>query len=102
MAAIAKLIRNAPRETLEAFLDTQQCSLGEQLRSFGAYDDYAGSLLKTVDELSDEEHARLTANADRVVGMTDELGQTALLSVAEDRLLVEELENEHDRSLWCF
>ena len=54
--------------------------------------------VKAVDELSDEEHARLTANADRVVGMTDEFGQTALLSVAEDRLLVEELQNAHDRS----
>jgi hypothetical protein len=102
MAAIAKLIRNAPRDSLEAFLEAQQCPLGERLRSFGPDDDYAGPLLKAVDELSDEEHARLTANADRVVGMTDEFGQTALLSVAEDRLLVEELENAHDRSLWVF
>jgi hypothetical protein len=102
MAAIAKLIRNAPRETLEAFLDAQQPSLGEQLRSFGPHDDYAGSLLKSVDELTDREHAWLTANADRVVGMTDEFGQTALLSVVDDRLLVEELENEHARSLWVY
>jgi hypothetical protein len=93
MAALAKLIRNAPRDSLEAFLDVQQCPLGERLRSLGPDADYAGPLLKAVDELSDEEHARLTANADRVVGMTDEFGQTALLSVAEDRLLVEELES---------
>jgi hypothetical protein len=102
MAAIAKLIRNAPRDSLGAFLDAQECPLGERLRSFGPEDDYAGPLLRAVDELSDEEHARLTANADRVVGMTDEFGQTALLSVVEDLLLVEELENAHDRSLWVF
>jgi hypothetical protein len=73
MAAIAKLIRNAPRDLLEAFFDAQECPLGKLLRSFGPDDDYAGPLLKAVDELSDQEHARLTAYADRVVGMTAEL-----------------------------
>jgi hypothetical protein len=102
MAAIAKLIRNAPRETLEAFLDAQQPSLGEQLRSFGPHDDYAGPLLKAVEELSDEDHARLTVNAERVDQMATDAGQTALLSVVEDRLLVVELENDYDRSLWAF
>jgi hypothetical protein len=42
MAAIAKLIRNAPRDLLEAFFDAQECPLGELLRSFGPDDDYAG------------------------------------------------------------
>jgi hypothetical protein len=102
MAAIAKLIRNAPRETLEAFLDAQQPSLGEQLRSFGPHDDYAGPLLKSVDELSDEDHARLTVNAERIGQMATDAGRTALLSVVEDRPLVVELENDYDRSLWVF
>jgi hypothetical protein len=102
MAAIAKLIRNAPRDTLGAFLDAQECPLGERLRSFGPQDDYAGPLLKAVDELSDEDHARLTVNAERITEMATEAGQTALLSVVEDRLLVMELENPYDRSLWVF
>ena len=59
-------------------------------------------LLKAVDELSDEEHARLTDNADRVNQMATEAGQSALLSVVQDRLLVEELENAEARSLWVF
>ena len=102
MAAIAKLIRNAPRETLEAFLDAQQPSLGEQLRSFGPHDDYAGPLLKAVDELSDEDHAGLTVNAERVDQMATEAGRTALLSVVDEQLFVMELENDYDRSLWVF
>jgi hypothetical protein len=102
MAAVAKLIRNAPRDALGAFLDAQQCPLGEQLRSFGPEDDYAGPLLKAVDDLSDEDHARLTVNAERADQMTTEAGQTALLSVADDRLLVMELENPYDRGLWMF
>jgi len=59
-------------------------------------------LLKAVDELSDEEHARFTDNADRVIQMATEVGQGALLSVVQDRLLVEELENAYARSLWVF
>jgi hypothetical protein len=102
MAAIAKLIRNAPRDSLGAFFDAQKCPLGEQLRSFGPEDDYETPLLKAVDQLSDEEHARLTDNADRVGQMATEVGQSALLSVVEDRLLVEELENAYARSLWVF
>jgi hypothetical protein len=102
MAAIAKLIRNAPRDSLEAFLDAQQCPLGERLRSVGPEDDYAGHLLKSVDQLSDEEHVRLTDNADRVTQMATEASQSALLGVVQDRLLVEELENAYARSLWVF
>ena len=102
MAAIAKLIRNAPRDSLEAFLNAQQCPLGDRLRSFGPEDDYAGPLLKAVEELSDEDHARLTDNADRVTRMATEAGQTALLSVVQDRLLIEELESAEARSLWTF
>ena len=102
MGAIPKLVRNAPRERLQEFLDAQECPLRERLRSFGPEDDYAGPLLKAVDELSDEDHARLTVNAERIDQMTTEAGRTALLSVVDERLLVMELENDHDRSLWVF
>ena len=60
------------------------------------------SLAQGVDELSDEEHARLTDDADRVTRMATEAGQGALLSVVQDRLLVEELENTEARALWTF
>jgi hypothetical protein len=102
MGAIPKLVRNAPREGLQEFLDAQECTLRERLRSFGPGDDYAGPLLQAVDELSDEEHARLTDNVDRVIQMVTEVGQSALLSVVQDRLLAEELENAYARSLWVF
>jgi hypothetical protein len=102
MAAVAKLIRNAPRDSLQAFFDVQKCPLGDRLRDLGPDDDYAGPLLKSVDQLSDEEHARLTVNAERIDQLATEAGRAALLSVVDDRLLVMELENDYDRSLWVF
>ena len=102
MAAVARLIRNAPRDSLQAFFDAQKCPLGDRLRDLGPDDDYAGPLLKSVDKLSDEEHTRLTINAERVDQLATEAGRTALLSVVDDQLLVMELENDYDRSLWVF
>jgi hypothetical protein len=102
MGAVVKLIRHAPRAGLEAFLAAQDCPLGEQLRGIGADVDHVAPLLKAVDELSDEEHARLTVNAERVTGLADEAGQTALLAVVRDRQLVEGLEGACARSLWAF
>jgi hypothetical protein len=102
MAAVAKLIRNAPRDSLQAFFDAQKSPLGDRLRDLGPHDDYAGPLLKSVDQLSDEEHARLTINAERVDQLATEAGRTALLSVVDDQMLAMELENDDDRSLWVF
>jgi hypothetical protein len=102
MAAVAKLIRNAPRDSLQAFFDAQKSPLGDRLRDLGPHDDYAGPLLKSVDQLSDEEHARLTINAERVDQLATEAGRTALLSVVDDQMLAMELENDYDRSLWVF
>lgn len=102
MGAVLKLIRHAPRASLQEFFEAQRCPLNDCLREIGPDDDYAEPLLKAVDELSDEDHARLTDNADRVSQMASEVGQTALLSIAQDRLWIEELENAYARSLWVF
>jgi hypothetical protein len=91
-----------PRASLEAFFEAQECPLHERLSAIGPEEDYAGPVIKAVDELSDEEHARLTVTAERIAEMATEFGQAALLAVVEDRLLVEELENAYDRSLWVF
>ena len=102
MGAVAKLIRNVSRDLLEAFFEAQKCPLGALLSSFGPDDDYVGPLLKALDQLGDEDHARLTDDADRITRMATEAGQCALLSVVQDRLLVEELENADSRSVWVF
>ena len=86
MSAVVKFIRHAPRASLEEFFAAQSCPLGERLRGIAPEVDYAGPLIKAVDELSDEEHAQLTVNAQRVTEMADEVGQTALLAVVQKRL----------------
>lgn len=102
MAAVLRLIRQASRDSLLAFFENVRCPLSEKLRTIGPDDDHARPLLRAVDELTQEDHARLTVNADRVDHMASEIGRTALLSVARDRLLVQELDNDHERSLWVF
>ena len=82
MGAVVKLIRNAPRASLEEFFTAQSCPLGERLRGVAPEADCAGRLIKAVDELSDEEHAQLTVKAERVSEMADEVGLTATRRVA--------------------
>ena len=102
MGAVVKLIRHAPRASLEEFFTAQGCPLSEQLRGIEPELDHVGPLIKAVEELSDEEHARLTVNAERVTEMADEAGQTALLAVVQARRLVGGLEGACARSLWAF
>jgi hypothetical protein len=102
VAAVVKLIRHAPRASLEEFFTAQSCPLSERLRDIAPEAEYAGLLIKAVDELSDEAHAQLTVNAERVTEMADEVGQTALLAVVQAREIVEGLENPCARSLWAF
>ena len=102
MAAVPKLIRHLSRGSLLTFFDEVQSSLSDKLRTIGPDDDHARPLLRAVDELTHEDHARLTVNADRVDEMAIEVGRAALLSVVKDRLLVQELDNDHERSLWVF
>ena len=102
MGAVAKLIRNVSE------ISSRRSSRPRSARSvrcsspFDPDDDYVGPLLKALDQLGDEDHARLTDDADRISRMATEAGQCALLSVVQDRLLVEELENAETRSLWAF
>lgn len=64
----------------------------------------AKPLLKAADNLSDEDLVLLNSNAERINEMTDEVGQTALLSVISDEGFVEyeNLKNEYDRALYVF
>ena len=61
-------------------------------------------MLKAADNLSDEDLVLLNSNAERINEMTDEVGQTALLSVISDEGFVEyeNLKNEYDRALYVF
>lgn len=103
-ANIAKFFRNTPCESLQAYFGSYPSNISEAVNWNEPPKNIAAPLLNAVDDLSEEDLALLNINAERINEMTDEVGQTALLSVIEDKDFDEyqNLQNAHDRALYVF
>lgn len=102
MTAIANFIRYTPRSALATYIDNHAPRLAGSFVWPKANDDHVKPLLKAVDEMDRDERELLHHNAERINEMTDEEGQTALLSVISDHAVFNTLENAHARAMWVF
>ena len=102
MSVLAKFIRNTPLRGLQSYFNAQGIDLPEAVNGSGEEADIVKPLLVAVDDLTDEQRAKIAVDSERITEMTDEVGQTALLSVVSERDHLESLENAYDRSLWVF
>lgn len=103
-ANIAKFFRYTPTKSLGAYFTSYPSAVSEAVNWNKPPKNITKPLLKAVDELSDDERAILDDNVERIIEMTDEIGQTALQSVISENDLEDyhNLENEHDRALFVF
>ena len=102
MTAIANFIRHTPRPALATYIDNHAPLLAGSFTWPQANDDHVKPLLKAVDEMDRDERELLRHNAERINEMTDEEGQTAILSVIADHSVINTLENAHARAMWVF
>ena len=102
MPSIARFIRNTPIDSLRRYFEAGGIVLPESVNWTAAEPEVVKPLLRAIDELSDNDRARILLDAERVVTMADEVGQTAILAVVKDRAFVEGLRNGHERALWLF
>lgn len=102
MTAIANFIRYTPRSALATYIDNHAPRLAGSFVWPTANDDHVKPLLKAVDEMDRDERELLRHNAEQINEMTDEEGQTALLSVISDHAVFNTLENAHARAMWVF
>lgn len=100
-AAIAQFIRNTPKDSLFAYFKAQPHPIAEAV-NWNDTQDVAQPLLQAVDRMTNDQLALLNIDAERIHAMTDEAGQTALLSVADDTQVYETLKSAHDRALLVF
>lgn len=103
-ANIVKFLRNTPPKSLKHYIGSYPPPLSTAVNWTAPPKNVANPLLKAVDDLSDTDLARLNSNAERINEMTDEIGQTALMSMLPDEHLeaYQALQNEHDRALYVF
>ena len=102
MASVTSFIRNMPASSLQAYFDHTGIELPSPVDWEAAEPDVARGVLGAVDEMSDEARARVINDSDRVSGLADDAGQTALYSVVDDRSVLDDLANGHARALWMF
>ncbi len=99
---VVRLIRHVPEALLERLLvsvavepgGVLETELGGRARIHELTDRLAG--------LDDEPLGALVADAERILEMTDELGQESLFSCAFDQDLLSQQESAEARSLWLF
>lgn len=102
MPVLIRLIRNTSVTSLQEFFTHRAINLPVAVNWDAPEPEVVRSLLQAVDEMDDLAVARAVNDAERVVKMADEAGQTAIYSVVQDRTLLDELRSPHDRALWLF
>ncbi len=102
MASVTSFIRNMPASSLQAYFDHTGITLPTTVDWTAPEPDVVRVALRAVDEMDDEAKARVLNDAERVSGLADDAGQTALYSVVDDRARLDILANGHARSLWMF
>ncbi len=78
MSVLAKFIRHTPLRGLQSYFNAQGIDLPEAVNWSGEEADVVKPLLVAVDDLTDEQHAKIAVDSERITEMTDEVGQTAL------------------------
>lgn len=102
MPVLVRMIRNTSVPSLRDYFTRRAVDLPPAVNWAAPEPDVVRALLRVVDEMDDLAVARAVNDAERVVKMADEAGQTAIYSVVADRAQLDELRNAHDRALWLF
>ena len=102
MPVLIRLIRNTSVPTLQDFFTHRAIDLPVAVNWEAPEPEVVRSLLQAVDEMDALAVARAVNDAERVVKMADDAGQTAIYSVIQDRTRLDELRSAHDRALWLF
>jgi hypothetical protein len=102
MASVTSFIRNMPASSLRAYFDQTGIKSPTPVNWDAAEPEVVRGALRAVDKLDDEARARVVNDAERVSGLADDAGQTALYSVVENRETLDALANGHARALWMF
>ncbi|RDD72121.1 hypothetical protein [Paracoccus versutus] len=101
MTALSAFLRKTPGEALREYFDRPEIGLPTEF-DWPASDADLSPLLGAIEKMSRVQRDRISNDAERVHALSDEPGQAAIYSVAEDPALLDGLANPHARSLWMF
>ena len=98
MTALSAFLRKTPGEALREYFDRPEIGLPTEFDWPASDADLSGPLLAAIEKLSRVQRDRISNDAERVHALSDEPGQAAIYSVAEDPAFLDGLANPHARS----
>jgi hypothetical protein len=102
MVSLRSFFRNTPASGLREYFSRAKVELPEGIDWSQSPSDLARSLDEAVEKMGEGLQSRIFADAERIVEMSNESGQTALYGVTQDRSSLDKLPNGHARSIAIF
>lgn len=102
MTALSALLRKTAGEALREYFDRPEIGLPTEFDWTVPENELSSPLLGAIEKMSRVQRDRISNDAERVHALSDEPGQAAIYSVAEDPAFLDGLTNPHARSLWMF
>jgi hypothetical protein len=100
VTALSAFLRKTPGEALREYFDRPEIGLPTEFDWSVPEAELSRPLLGAVEKMSRVQRDRISNDAERVHALSDEPGQAAIYSVAEDPAFLDGLANPHARSLW--
>ena len=102
MATVTSFIRNTPMASLKVYFEQAGVTLVPSVNWDAPKPEIVRPLLQAIDEMDPVARDRVETVAERVTGMVDEAGESAIYSIAQDTALLDTLRNAYDRALWMY
>jgi hypothetical protein len=100
MISVATFARRVPSQILRAYFERTGVALPSQAVWPVGSNKFVETFARVVEQLDEVPRAKFLSDAERIDGMSDDAGQTALLGIALDHQHLEQLRNAHARSAW--
>ena len=97
-----QFFRNTPPALLQIYFTKRKIEFAENIVWQQCSARLVSDLVSKADGLDEEHRTRLLDDTDRIGAMSDEGGQAAIISVADDKELLGDLENGYARAIWLF
>jgi len=102
MSNICRFVRSVSPQGLRNHLSLKNIPVPANLNWDAPADEFSRGFLKLVDALPEQERIQLIADFDCIAGMTDEVGQAALMALTEWRDRLTCIESAHQRAHWLY
>lgn len=102
MSNLYRFVRSASPQDLRSHLSQRDVPVPANLNWGAPAEEFSQGFLKAVNELPEQKLIQLIADIDRISDMTDEVGQAALMALAEWRDRLGQIEGAHRRAHWLY